>query len=217
MSKAQCLLLDFDGPVCDIFAGLPAPTVAARLRATLEGAGAVVPLEVQATDDPLEVFRFSGGLSGDLNELALSALTRLETEAAGTARLTPGAADLMTRARNRGLPIAIVSNNSVSAVEAFLDREGLAAQIAYISARSAVDPSLMKPNPHLLDQALSHLGADPSASLLVGDSVTDVEASKLAGVVAVGYANRPGKVERLGAVGADLIVTSMVELADALR
>lgn len=57
------------------------------------------------------------------------------------------------RARNRGLPIAIGSNNSVSAVEAFLDREGLAAQIAYTSARSAVDPSLMKPNPHLLDQA----------------------------------------------------------------
>ncbi|WP_132336690.1 HAD family hydrolase [Nonomuraea longispora] len=217
MSKAQCLLLDFDGPVCDIFAGLPAPTVAARLRATLEGAGAALPPEVQATDDPLEVFRFSGGLGEDLNELGLSALTRLEVEAAGTARLTHGAVELLARARAWGMLIAIVSNNSASAVGAFLDREGLAEQIDYLSARSAVDPSLMKPNPHLLDQAVSRFGVDPSASLLVGDSVTDVEASKLAGVVAVGYANKPGKVGRLAMAGADLIVTSMFELADALR
>ncbi|MBE1562181.1 phosphoglycolate phosphatase-like HAD superfamily hydrolase [Nonomuraea africana] len=42
--------------------------------------------------------------------------------------------------------------------------------------------------------------------------MTDVEASKLAGVIAVGYANRPGKDERLANAGADLIITSMEEL-----
>ncbi|MEQ4723151.1 HAD-IA family hydrolase [Nonomuraea sp. B19D2] len=217
MRRAQCLLLDFDGPVCDIFAGLPAPMVAASLRATLEEAGATLPPEVRTTDDPLEVFRFSGALSNDLNRLALGTLAELEVKAVGTARPTPGAADLIELARGRGMAVAIASNNSVAAVTAFLDREELTAQIDYISARTAKDPSLMKPNPHLLDQALTYLSADPSSALLVGDSVTDVEASRLAGVVAVGYANRPGKVERLSAVGADLIVTSMAELADALR
>ncbi|MGW0806138.1 HAD family hydrolase [Nonomuraea sp. NPDC002799] len=61
----------------------------------------------------------------------------------------------------------------------------------------------MKPNPHLLDQALTRIGMEPPSALLVGDSITDVEASKRAGVVAVGYANRPGKVERLGSAEAD--------------
>lgn len=137
-------------------------------------------------------------------------------KAAGTARLTRGAAQLMERAVGKGLPVAIVSNNSVAAVTAFLDREGLGELVEFISARSSADPSLMKPNTYLIDQALTRLAAEPSSALLVGDSVTDIEASKLAGVVAVGYANRPGKVNRLGDVGADLIVTDMQELANAL-
>lgn len=216
MRQAQCLLLDFDGPVCDIFAGLPAPTVADSLRATLEAAGAQLPPEARDTNDPLEVFRLSTSLGDDLNRLALRALTELEVKAAATARPTTGAADLMDRARDKGMPVAIVSNNSVAGVTAFLDREGLGGLVEYVSARASADPSLMKPSPHLLDQALMRFGAEPSSALLVGDSVTDVEASKIAGVVAVGYANRPGKVKRLGDAGADLIVTSIEELADAL-
>ncbi|MFI6741195.1 HAD family hydrolase [Nonomuraea sp. NPDC050451] len=216
MGEARCLLLDFDGPVCDIFAGLPASTVAASLRATLEEAGAKLPAQARATDDPLEVFRLSASLGDELNQLALRALMDLEVKAAGTARPTPGAADLMERAHDKGLLVAIVSNNSVAAVTAFLDREGFGGLVQYVSARAAADPSLMKPSPYLLEQALSHLDAEPSSALLVGDSVTDVEASKLAGVVAVGFANRPGKLDRLGDAGADLLVTSIEELADAL-
>lgn len=33
------VLLDFDGPVCSVFAGLPAPEVAARLSASLAAPG----------------------------------------------------------------------------------------------------------------------------------------------------------------------------------
>jgi hypothetical protein len=32
ITRTRYLLLDFDGPVCSIFAGLPAPTVAEELR-----------------------------------------------------------------------------------------------------------------------------------------------------------------------------------------
>jgi HAD superfamily hydrolase (TIGR01549 family) len=163
------------------------------------------------------VFRLSASLGEDLNQLALRTLTEFEVKATATARPTRGAADLMDQARGRDLPVAIVSNNSVAAVSAFLKREGLGGLVQYISARAEADPSLMKPNPHLLDQALIRLNAESSSALLVGDSVTDVQASKRAGVVAVGYANRPGKVERLGSAGADLIVTSMEDLANALR
>lgn len=217
MRDARFLLLDFDGPVCNIFAGLPARAVAESLRTALEKAGGPLPPEMHTTNDPLEIFRLSVSLGEDLNQLALRTLTEREVQAAGTARLTPGAVDLMELARGRDLPVAIVSNNSVAAVSAFLAREGLSGLVEYIAGRTEADPSLMKPNPHLLDQALTYLNAEPSTALLVGDSVTDVQASKRAGVVAVGYANRPGKVERLGNAGADLVVTSMQDLADALR
>ncbi|MFG3441139.1 HAD family hydrolase [Nonomuraea sp. NPDC047897] len=217
MDGAQCLLLDFDGPVCDIFAGLSAPTVAARLCAMLEAAGAALSPEVRGTDDPLEVFRFSASLGDEMARLTLRALTELEVKAVATARPTPGAADLIIRARDNGMTVGIVSNNSDEAVANFVDREGLGEGVDYISARSIADPSLMKPNPYLLDQALIHLSADASVALLVGDSVTDVEASKRAGIVAVGYANRPGKAERLIRAGADLIVSSMEELVAPLN
>ncbi|TDE26425.1 HAD family hydrolase [Nonomuraea mesophila] len=216
LSKTQCLLLDFDGPICDIFAGLSAATVAANLRATLEAAGASLSPQVRSTDDPLEVFRFSASLSDDLTHLTLRTLTELEVKAAATARSTPGVADLMECARDKGMTIGIVTNNSGAAVATFLDRKRLADRVDYVSARSAADPSLMKPNPHLLNQALIRLNADPSVTLLVGDSTTDIEASKLAGVFAIGYANRPGKAERLTEAGADLIVTSMEELIASL-
>jgi phosphoglycolate phosphatase len=51
---------------------------------------------------------------------------------------------------------------------------------------------------------------------MVGDSTTDVHAARAAGVRAIGYANKPGKRERLARAGADAIVTDMASLVSAL-
>jgi phosphoglycolate phosphatase len=50
----------------------------------------------------------------------------------------------------------------------------------------------------------------------VGDSVTDIEAARAAGVRSIGYANKPGKFGQLTAAGADAVVTEMAALAAAL-
>ncbi|WP_234361448.1 HAD family hydrolase [Plantactinospora sp. BB1] len=49
--------------------------------------------------------------------------------------------------------------------------------------------------------------------LLVGDSLSDIQAARAAGVVAIGYANKPGKRERFGA--ADAVIDSMADLVAA--
>jgi HAD superfamily hydrolase (TIGR01549 family) len=97
----------------------------------------------------------------------------------------------------------VISNNSVDAVVLYLQRHHLLADITQVVARSDADPSLMKPNLYLVNKALSLLGADASRSVFIGDSVSDMQAAKSAGVSAVGYANRPGKAERLSDAGAD--------------
>ena len=51
------LLLDFDGPVCGIFAGYPAPRVARELIAALRAAGVDVPDATAEQTDPIEVLR----------------------------------------------------------------------------------------------------------------------------------------------------------------
>jgi len=57
---------------------------------------------------------------------------------------------------------------------------------------------------------------DPATSSFVGDSTSDVQSAKAAGTHSVGYANKPGKIERLQCAGAEVIVTTMAELRDAL-
>lgn len=51
----------------------------------------------------------------------------------------------------------------------------------------------------------------------VPDSATDVLAGHAAGPGVIGYANKPGKDQRLRDAGADAIITAMGDLAPALR
>jgi phosphoglycolate phosphatase len=111
-----------------------------------------------------------------------------------------------------GHKLGVVSNNSAQAVHEYLVLHRLDGYVSAISARTSSDPSLMKPSPYLLTQALSDLDIPPADALFVGDSVTDVEASIAARVRCIGYANKPGKAERLTAAGTVARVDWMTEL-----
>ena len=60
------------------------------------------------------------------------------------------------------------------------------------------------------------MDADYARAALVGGSLSDMQAGRAAGVYVVGYANKPGKADRLKAAGADLVVTDMATLVTAL-
>jgi len=216
MSKSRYLLLDFDGPLCDIFAGLPAPQVASALKNILRSEGIELPGAIAVADDPLEVFRFSASAGARLNHAVLNALTDLEVEAVPAARPTPGAAEVLRWASESGRPVAVISNNSVAAVTRYLQDHGLMPVVDQISARAAGDPGLMKPSPYLIRQALALLDAEAAQSVVVGDSLTDIEAAKAAGTLSVGFANRPGKLKRLIDAGADGVITAMLDLIPGL-
>lgn len=57
----------------------------------------------------------------------------------------------------------------------------------------------------------------PTASALVGDSFTDIEAAHRVGVVSTGYANQPRKHDRVTQLQAGAVITSMGDLALSLR
>lgn len=210
IDRVRYLLLDFDGPVCSVFAGFSAPDVAASLREYLRKEA---PDEWMAqANDPHEILRSSAELGPGVAGRAHEELTRLELEAVQSAEPTPYAVDLIDRAKTSGAKLAIVSNNAQKAVVAYLTNNGLLDSIDNVSARSTPDPMLMKPNPYLVTKAINALSAECESSALVGDQVSDVIAARRAGVPAVGYANKIGKIDRFKEVSADLIVTSMAEL-----
>ena len=215
--QTRHLFLDFDGPICSIFAGLKPETVAAELRDILTAQDIPLPADIAATTDPFDVFTYAATISPELAATVEAVMTELELAAVPTADPTAHVHDVITSCRESGRTLTIVSNNSAQAVHAYLTRHALDGPISTVIARSKPDPALLKPSPHLIDQAVTANKATPAECTLVGDQVTDILASYEAGTHSIGYANKPGKVEVLTDARADTIVTSLTHLALALR
>jgi HAD superfamily hydrolase (TIGR01509 family) len=217
LTRTRHLLLDFDGPICDVYEGLPAATVAERLRKVIGGDPGQLPDGVARSDDPLEVFAYAASIDSGLAARVESELTQLEETAVSSAKPAAYVHEVVTACRESGRSVAVVSNNSERAVNTYLTQHGLDDRIDLVVARTSHDAALLKPSPHLIEKALATLYAEPSACAFVGDSTTDIEAARTVGVPSIGYANRPGKHSALTEAGADSVVNSLADLVLALR
>jgi phosphoglycolate phosphatase len=218
LSDTEALLLDFDGPICSVFAGFSAPVVANQLRHVLvEGGHTNLPDDVRTADDPFDVLFYAAKLGQDEARYVEASFRAHEVEAVQSAQPTPNSIAVMQAWRATGRPLAIVSNNSATAVETYLDIHDLRANEILVSARTGPDVALLKPNPFLVTEAVERLTVPPNYCTLVGDSVTDVQASRAAHVMTIGYSNKTSKASRLAAAGVDAVITSMELLLTALR
>jgi HAD superfamily hydrolase (TIGR01509 family) len=219
LGRTAALLLDFDGPICAVFAGYPAPAVADKLRAVIAAHLGTVPADLADVPDPLRMLRPAADLGDpELTRAVTDACRHAEVSAVATAAPTLGAHDVLRTAHDGGRRVVIVSNNSAEAVQAYLHAHDLSEYVDHVAARyDGMDPRLLKPDTHLVDAALTTLGVDPAGAVLVGDSESDIEAGQAAGTATIGYANKPGKRQRLADAGADTIVSTMIELADAIQ
>jgi HAD superfamily hydrolase (TIGR01509 family) len=220
LGRTSALLLDFDGPICAVFAGYPASTVAAELHAVIADRLGTVPPEIaELTTNPLRILRRVADLGdAELTRAIADACRDAEVAAVATASPTPGAGDVLRAARECGRRVAVISNNSSDAVEKYLQSRDLVRYIDGIAARfDDMDPRLLKPDPLMVKAGLATVRARPADAVLVGDSVSDIEAGRAGGTATIGYANKPGKHERLTDAGADVVIDTMTELADAVR
>jgi phosphoglycolate phosphatase len=215
--RTRHLLIDFDGPVCSLFAGTPTAPIAARLRTIITREGVALPPAIRNTGNWFEIFAFAAITGPALASHVESELAALESAAAHTAAPTPDLADVLSACHDSGRHVAIVSNNSARAVLIYLDIHQLTGQIGAVAARTGHDPAILKPSPHLIKQAASELGTVPSACALIGDSPSDIAAARSAQASSIGYAATSGGPRLLLAAGADAIITTMAELAARIR
>ncbi|MER8263026.1 HAD family hydrolase [Streptomyces griseus] len=218
LGATKAVLFDFDGPICDVFAGHPAPDIARHLAAILASFDRSLEGDAYATDDPMEVLR----LAPQAGEKALQAiedeLSQAEVSAVRSAgQPVAGAVAALEAARTSDRKIAIVSNNSAACVHAFLQLHDLQHLVDAVVGRAPYRPKAMKPAPDSLLRASSELATPLRACTMIGDSVTDVEVARATGGRAIGFANRTGKERALAAAGADVVVTTMMAVAEALR
>ncbi len=217
LTRTTALLLDFDGPICSVFAGLPAHTVVTQLCLVLtDGGYGDPPLEIEKSDDPFQVLAYAANLGDDEARYVNAAFTAHEIEAITTAEPTPGAHDLIRAWAATGRPLAIISNNSTIAIHAYLDLHNLQPHVSYVSARTSPDPTLLKPHPHLLTTALTALNVPPAAATFLGDSVTDIQAARAAHTMSIGYANKPRKTAELMTAGADTVISTPATLTEQI-
>lgn len=217
LANARVVLVDFDGPVCDLFAGLPSAEVARELTELLAARDGAVGARAARTDDPFEVLRIAHEAGGELGEETERALTAAEVRAVAVAgKPVPGAAETLEAARATGRGVAVVSNNSAECVRIFLGLHGLDQYVSEIVGRHSAQPHLMKPNPYPLITAAERMNIDVTSCTLIGDSLTDVQAAHAAGATAIGYATTPPAYEAFTEARADAVTDSMQDAADVL-
>ncbi|PWG12423.1 HAD family hydrolase [Streptomyces sp. V2] len=221
IGRARVVLWDFDGPVCRLFAGYPAANIAAGLveRLELRGLRGLLSEVERDSPDPHAVLRaVDSRCSGsDLVVELEEWLTEEELTAATSAQPTPYADPLIRTWVAVGARMAITTNNSPRVVGKYLAGRELSACFApHVYGRTA-DLQLLKPDPHCLNKALRAMGSAPEDALMIGDTPTDLEAARRAGVPFLGYARNDLKGSLLRDEGAEAVVTSLEPVLVAVR
>ncbi|MEU4564892.1 HAD family hydrolase [Actinoplanes sp. NPDC023936] len=221
IGQTRHLLIDFDGPICSVFAGYPAPAIADELREIIrQHCGGTLPPELtEPHGDPLRLLVDVAELGDDeLTGKVTDTCRDAEVTAVKSAAGTPGAEEVVRIASAAGRRVTVVSNNATAAICDYLQSHGLSPYVVGVAARfDGMDPRQLKPRPFLLERALDGTGAPRKSTVFIGDSATDIEAGIAAGVATIGYANKPGKHQKLADAGADVVIDSMRVLAAELR
>ncbi len=129
-------------------------------------------------------------------------------------RIFPGVESLLDRLEAEGYLLAIVTSRSSRRLPELLSRNGLADR--FVSVQTA-DLGPGKPNPHLLLQAMRIAGVETHDTVMIGDTIYDVQAGVNAGTPAIGVSwGVHGEVE-LREAGAGAVAHAIEDLFDLVE
>ncbi|MEB3180755.1 MAG: HAD family hydrolase [Nostocaceae cyanobacterium] len=124
-----------------------------------------------------------------------------------TSPMFVGSLEVLKYLSEAGLKLGILSAASTEKVRGFVQHHQLD---AYVQLQMGVDTGLSKPDPLLFIQACQALGVETCHTLMVGDSVGDMQMARhavAAGCIGINWA---GKLEHL--LDADVTITQLDEI-----
>ena len=145
------------------------------------------------------------------------ALDALELEWIRHSQLLPGAEAILSRLSGEGrvpITLALLTNSGRAATKYALERLGFERYFERSFTRD--DLPAMKPRPEGITTALRALGLSRGEVLYVGDSPTDIMATRAAGVRIASVATGRYDVEALRKLGPDYTLGSLSELETLL-
>jgi phosphoglycolate phosphatase len=167
----------------------PVPTGAAQ---AMVGGGARLMLErgLAASDKPAS--------PAELDQLFEQFLVHYHTNIAVHSRPFPGVLEAMARFRARGWRFAVCTNKLERLSRKLLDELDLTQHFEAICGSDTF--ANKKPHPEHLLKTIAQAGGDPRRAVMIGDSRTDIDTAKAAGVpvVAVDFGYTDVPVTQLG-------------------
>lgn len=219
MSPTPAILFDLDGTLVDT-----APDLAASMNVLLTrrgrpvlslddvrhmvGRGAKVLMEraMAATGEPATAEEIDGMFDEFLEHYG--------EHIADTSRPFPGVLAALDRLTDAGCAMGVCTNKPEWASIKLLDILGLSRYFGAVVGGDSL--AVRKPDPEHVLETMRRVGGRPDATVMVGDSHSDVAASQAAGipVVAVTFGYTP---EPVATFGPDRLIDHFDELDDALR
>lgn len=127
--------------------------------------------------------------------------------------LFPGAVETLDALDRAGWILAIATGKGRRGLLATLESHGIADRFAILQTS---DHGPGKPNPDMLLNAMSEAGAEPAATVMIGDTVYDMEMARRAGTMAVGVAWGYHPEQQLRRAGADAMVQRFADIPETL-
>lgn len=219
MSLPPIVVFDLDGTLAET-----APDIMRTLNVILEQEGlAALPIErarelVGAGARALieRGFKVSGRpLDADkLEQLFQQFLTIYAGGIANHSYVHDGVVAALDALAADGFVFAVCTNKPILHTRLFLDAVGLTERFAAIAGRDSFP--FFKPDPRHLTETIAQAGADPARAVMIGDSRTDVDTARAAGIPVVcvpfGYTDVP-----VEALAPDLVIQHFDELPQAVR
>lgn len=219
--KPDMILIDVDGTLVDSVPDLAFCVDAMMARLGLPPRGeAQVRNWVGNGVERLVQRALVGALEGEPEaaEYARAYPIFLELYAGNTSkrsRLYPGVREALDRLREAGYPLGCVTNKAAQFTEPLLQELGIASEFSIIISGDSLPQK--KPHPAPLLHAAGFFGCAPAAALMIGDSVSDVEAARAAGfqIVCMSYGYNHGADIR--DARPDAVIDTMTEILPLLE
>lgn len=219
LRSCSVLMFEFDGPVCDFSAALPADA-SQRLLRLASGEGMPQAMAMKAflgTDDFYEVADAMGTFDADTARRAAGRLAEMELAAADRALPSAYVHEALAACRDSGRTLVIVSRQSKEAVEAWLARFGLSDQVQHVFAPARRESAPAQDMSALLDEAVHALHARTDEYAFITNRAMGVQEARRIGVHTIGYARTQADGERLSRSGAESVLLSLADLTLRLR
>jgi phosphoglycolate phosphatase len=151
----------------------------------------------------------SGEVHLSLTDYYKNAFHSLRQEPDHREPLYPGTVEALDATEAAGYLLAVATGKSRRGLDATLERHGLEGR--FLTLKTA-DDGPGKPHPHMLEEAMAEAGAGPASTVMIGDTVFDIEMARNAKVRSVGVSWGYHDPDELRAAGAYGVIDEFVEL-----